>query len=112
MDELFLQANRVRGNHDPLCGGPILSRLGNGQYCRNQIGKTLADASACFGDQVMPGGNSSGDGVRHGELLRPLLVVFQPGRDTARGSQNIVCGQHAIGHRPVRGPYRGSHDSK
>jgi hypothetical protein len=92
-DELLLQADRVRGNDDPAF--LVRQRRLNG---RDEIGEALADAGAGLDHQVPPLGDRQGDGVGHGKLLRPGLVVPQPLGDGAVGAED-----GAVGHGDIVG---------
>src|SRR5262245_52192555 len=82
-DELFLQADRVRGNDDAaiLVGQRCLDR-------RNEIGETFADAGARFDHEMPALGNSRRHRVGHFELLRPRFVIAQPLSDGTGSSQD------------------------
>ena len=92
MDQLFLQADRVRGNdHSPpfrrLRVGMLFGRgAENGGH---QVAKTLADAGPRL-DQEMVSWQASRHRFGHFQLLRPIFVVLQPCGDSSAGPEHIM----------------------
>ena len=99
-DELLLQADRVRRDDDLrprrrrvaiAARRPALRlQLGRRQNRRHQVGKTLADAGPRLDHQMLLLADRPRDGLRHLELLRPMLVILPAAPQ---------CDQSAPGYR-------------
>src|SRR5262249_46341179 len=64
------------------------------------------DSGTGLDHEVAAVGDGAGDGVGHGELLRPGLVVAQPAGDGAAGAED-GCVRHAAIVAESRGPGKG-----
>ena len=91
VDELFLQADGVRGDDDLafLAGG-------GGEDGGDEVGEGLADAGAGLDHEVVALGDGVGDGVGHVELLRPRLVARELPGDDAGGAEDGFDGHDQV----------------
>jgi hypothetical protein len=115
LQELLLEANRVRGDDDAAAGlgffrpkfgiVVVLSRAGFGSRDagriggdvvdgRDEISKGFANARARFRHQVLAGCQRLLHGVGQGQLLRPVLIRRQAGRNAASGTEDSGGRKH------------------
>ena len=90
-NELFLQANRVRGDDDP----EVLVGRG-GEDGRHEIGEALAHARACFDEQMLPLHQRPRHGHGHLLLLRPIFEIARF-REDAAGRKDLFDLRDEVG---------------
>jgi hypothetical protein len=107
-DELFLEADGMRGNHHPTKGCLLGFPPCGGEDGGHEVGEALSDAGARLDDQVMLPVDGSIDGLGHGELLGPMFIVRHPGGDPPFRAQDFGRRGHQGVIRKGRGGSLGS----